>query len=208
MSGMNSTTEQKILEASLSLFSQKGYDAVTTKEIAHQAGVSEMTLFRHFACKRNLFEMMYETYIFNPQFKVLFEQKMEEDLEKDLIKICHCYQENLWKNKKIIEMQFRNEDFMPISDAPLFRFPSELKRLLMDYLSKMKEKGYLIADEEKWAVNILAYNFGLFMLCLVNKQLLTSTEIDKYIADYAQQLSFRSHCPIANGSRTAMEEDK
>lgn len=207
---MNSITEQKILEASLSLFSQKGYDAVTTKEIAHLAGVSEMTLFRHFVCKRNLFDMMFETYIFNPHFKVLFEQQMEGNLEKDLIKICRCYQENLWKNKKIIEMQLRNEDFMTMSDAPLFRFPSELKRLLMDYLSKMKKEGYFTADEEKWAVNILAYNFGLFMLCLVNKQLLTGTEIDKYIADYAQQLSAQGHCPYpyANGIRTAMEENK
>lgn len=204
---MNST-EQKILEASLSLFSQKGYDAVTTKEIAHLAGVSEMTLFRHFVCKRNLFDMMFETYIFNPQFKVLFEQQMEENLAQDLIKICHCYQENLLKNKKLIMTQFRNQDFMSLCDAPLFRFPSELKRLLMDYLSKMKKKGYFIADEEKWAVNILAYNFGLFMLCLVNKQLITGAEIDKYIADYAQQLSVQSHCPIENGTRTALEENK
>lgn len=204
---MNST-EQKILEASLSLFSRKGYDAVTTKEIAHLAGVSEMTLFRHFVCKRNLFDMMFETYIFNPQFKVLFEQQMEENLAQDLIKICHCYQENLLKNKKLIMTQFRNQDFMSLCDAPLFRFPSELKRLLMDYLSKMKKKGYFIADEEKWAVNILAYNFGLFMLCLVNKQLITGAEIDKYIADYAQQLSVQSHCPIENGTRTAMEENK
>ncbi|AHF07687.1 TetR/AcrR family transcriptional regulator [Desulfitobacterium metallireducens] len=204
---MISTTEKKILEAALLLFSQRGYDAVATKEIAHQAGVSEMTLFRHFACKRNLFESMFETYIFTPQFKVLFEQQMEENLERDLIKICHCYQENLWKNQKIIMMQFRNQDFMSISDAPLLRFPSELKRLLLDYLSKMKEKGYFIADAEKWAVNILAYNFGLFMLCLVNKQLLSGTEIDNYIADYAQQLSVRSQCPIASGSRTTMEEN-
>lgn len=204
---MISNSEQKILEASLSLFSQKGYNAVTTKEIAHQAGVSEMTLFRHFTCKRNLFESMFETNIFNPHFKALFEQQIEENLEKDLIKICHCYQENLWKNRKIIMMQFRNQDFMSISDAPLCRYPSELKRLLKDYLSKMKKKGYFIADAEKWAVNILAYNFGLFMLCLVNKQLLSWTEIDNLIADYAQQLSVRSQCPISSGSRNTMEEN-
>lgn len=204
---MVSTTEAKILEASLSLFSQKGYDAVTTKEIAQKAGVSEMTLFRHFVCKRNLFEAMYETYIFNPHFKVLFERHMEGNLEKDIIKICYCYQENMLKNQKIIMTQLRNQDFISISDTPLSRFPSELKRLLMDYLSKMKKKGCFIADVESWAVNILAYNFGLFMLCLVNKQLISGTGIDNYIADYAKQLSIRSQFPIANGLRTAMEEN-
>ncbi|HVJ48231.1 TetR/AcrR family transcriptional regulator [Desulfitobacterium sp.] len=203
---MISATEQKILEASLLLFSQKGYDAVTTKEIALHSGVSEMTLFRHFACKRNLFETMFETYIVNPQFKALFEQQMEENIEKDLIKICQCYQENLRKNQKIIMLQLRNQDFISISDAPLCRIPSELKRLLMDYLSKMKEKGYFIADVEIGAVNILAYNFGLFMFCLVNKQLLSGTEIDKCIADYAKKLSVQSQCPMAGGPRTTMEE--
>lgn len=202
---MISTSEERILEAALLLFSQKGYHAVTTKEIAHHAGVSEMTLFRHFSSKQNLFETMYEIYIFTPQFKNLFEQQMEGNLERDLIKICQCYQENLLKNQKIIMMQFRNYDFMSISDAPLFRFPSELKRLLMDYLSKMKEKGYFLADEEIWAVNILTYNFGLFMFCLVNKQLLTGTEIDKYIADYAKQLS-KANAPITGGPRTTVEE--
>lgn len=48
--------EDKILNASIVLFSQQGYNAGTTKEIAREAGVSEMTLFRHFVNKYNLFE--------------------------------------------------------------------------------------------------------------------------------------------------------
>ncbi|PYG00937.1 transcriptional regulator, TetR family [Georgenia satyanarayanai] len=37
--------------AALELFAEKGYDATTTAQIARRAGVSEMSLFRHFATK-------------------------------------------------------------------------------------------------------------------------------------------------------------
>ena len=40
--------------AAAELFAESGYDAAGTAEIARRAGVSEMTLFRHFATKESL----------------------------------------------------------------------------------------------------------------------------------------------------------
>lgn len=97
----NYNTEDKILNASILLFSQKGYSAVTTKEIAKEAGVSEMTLFRHFESKHNLFEKAFEKFVFSPRFKALFEG-LEGDLEGDLNKICAFYHNILYKNQNII----------------------------------------------------------------------------------------------------------
>lgn len=48
-------TEQKILDAALKLFSEKGYTGATTRVIAEEAGVNELTLFRKFKTKENLF---------------------------------------------------------------------------------------------------------------------------------------------------------
>jgi len=48
-------TRDLILEASLKVFSIKGYASATTLEIAKEAGVAEMTLFRQFQTKNNLF---------------------------------------------------------------------------------------------------------------------------------------------------------
>ena len=50
------TTKEKILTAAMSLVSEKGYLGATTREIAHDAGVTELTLFRHFGSKEKLFE--------------------------------------------------------------------------------------------------------------------------------------------------------
>lgn len=48
------STRESLLVAAMALFGERGYDATTTAEIARTAGVSEMTLFRHFPTKAAL----------------------------------------------------------------------------------------------------------------------------------------------------------
>lgn len=51
----NNSTEERIIEAAVQLFSRQGFAGTSTHEIARLAGVSEVTLFRHFPRKRDLF---------------------------------------------------------------------------------------------------------------------------------------------------------
>ena len=51
----NNPTQDRILEAAVQLFSRQGYSGSSTHEIARLAGVSEVTVFRHFPRKRDLF---------------------------------------------------------------------------------------------------------------------------------------------------------
>jgi AcrR family transcriptional regulator len=51
----NSATAEKIVLVAGKLFAHRGYHGTSTREIAHQAGVSENTLFRHFDVKEDLF---------------------------------------------------------------------------------------------------------------------------------------------------------
>ncbi|HEY7547051.1 MAG TPA: TetR/AcrR family transcriptional regulator [Blastocatellia bacterium] len=46
---------RQIVDISAELFSQKGFNGTTTKEIADRAGVSEAIIFRHFPNKRALY---------------------------------------------------------------------------------------------------------------------------------------------------------
>jgi len=46
--------EKRILEAAVNVFSQKGFGAATTSEIAKQAGVAEGTIFRYFKTKKDI----------------------------------------------------------------------------------------------------------------------------------------------------------
>lgn len=55
---MTDETEQKILDAALKLFSEKGYGGATTRVIAAEAGFTEMTLYTKFKTKQNLFDQV------------------------------------------------------------------------------------------------------------------------------------------------------
>jgi len=55
---MTNLTEQKLLDAALKLFAENGYAGARTRLIAEKAGFSEMTLFRKFKTKKNLFNMV------------------------------------------------------------------------------------------------------------------------------------------------------
>ncbi|RDI41954.1 TetR/AcrR family transcriptional regulator [Falsibacillus pallidus] len=46
--------QKKILEAAVEIFSEKGYAASSTSEIAKKAGVAEGTIFRHYKTKKDL----------------------------------------------------------------------------------------------------------------------------------------------------------
>jgi len=50
-----SDRRHQLLETALDLFSRKGFDGTTTKEIAAAAGVTEAIIFRHFASKQALY---------------------------------------------------------------------------------------------------------------------------------------------------------
>jgi AcrR family transcriptional regulator len=63
------TDKQKsILESALTLFSEKGYSAVSTSLISKQANVSEGLIFRHFKDKQGLLDHLVSAW--NDQFQV------------------------------------------------------------------------------------------------------------------------------------------
>jgi len=55
MTRRGDATRQQLLDAAAAVFVERGYAGATTKEISRRAGVSEGTIYRHFADKRELF---------------------------------------------------------------------------------------------------------------------------------------------------------
>lgn len=182
----NLNTSEKILEAAMRLFSEKGYKAVTTKKIAKEAGVCEMTIFRHFDNKRNLFENAFDKYIFTPKLKTLFNDKLEWNLEKDLMEISTVYQDMLCKNERIILMQLKNNELIFELDSPLNKFPNEFKKLMAAYFSKMKEKGVVDKDPDVLAINFLSSNFGIFTSFTILEKFNTNIDIDSCITEFVK----------------------
>ena len=54
------TTKEKILCTALELFSQRGYDGVSVRDIARAVGIRESSIYNHFKSKQAIFDGIVE----------------------------------------------------------------------------------------------------------------------------------------------------
>lgn len=79
------TAEQRILDAALKVFASEGYTGATTRRIAEEANVAEVTLFRKFQSKENLLrEVLLKNRATFSALNKLFQPEKDVDLETDL----------------------------------------------------------------------------------------------------------------------------
>lgn len=98
-------TEKKILDAALKIFAERGYDGAKTKLIAKESGFTEMTLFRKFGSKENLFHtvLMVNYDRITADIVQIFSQPLDES--QDLLKFLI---------EAIIEMEDKNFEYVKI----------------------------------------------------------------------------------------------
>lgn len=107
-------THEKIIKAAFELFSQKGYLGTTTKKIAALAGVSEITLFRHFGSKEKIFEEVISNKSFLLDLKSLLPKIADLDLKDALLEIATENTKKLILKKGAIKIFFSEVDRYPI----------------------------------------------------------------------------------------------
>jgi AcrR family transcriptional regulator len=137
-------TRQKILDSAVLLVSEKGYLGATTREIAQGAGVTELTLFRHFGSKERLFESLLGRQSFLPALKEILPNLDGMPYEEALVVLGRQFLRSLKERKP----------FVKIMQAEMTRHPAKIKRIysqLMDdmlgtlaaYFRAMQRKGEL-----------------------------------------------------------------
>jgi TetR/AcrR family transcriptional repressor of mexJK operon len=162
-------TSDQILSAAMELFSEKGFAAVTTKEIAAKAQVSEVTLFRYFETKKMLYSKVFEKYIFEPfepSLDEVFHDQILWDLTKDLFNFASHFQDIIIKNFKLLQMSAKDSNVLFNSEHYnnfIQKFPQIARKGLGSYFSVMKDKGLVTGDPEVLAINFMVINAGLIL---------------------------------------------
>lgn len=176
------STKDRILMAAIDLFSDKGFKAVTTKQIAQVASVNEVTLFRYFGNKQKLLEEVMNTFYYEVEIKKIFAEKIIWDLEKDLILISKTNLEFMNKNKKIIKITIKEFWDIDGKEDYIGNFPKTLKELLTEYFKEMQRQGKVIKENpEGQAITFMFANFGNFMSSDLMKNKITEISTEEYI---------------------------
>ena len=77
------TTDEKIINATFRILQKEGVEKATTKKIAAEAGVNEITIFRKFKNKKNLIEIVKEHHmqIFVDKIENIFDFDEDEEID-------------------------------------------------------------------------------------------------------------------------------
>lgn len=162
------SAREKIIEAAVLLFGEKGYTATTIREVAETAKVSELSIFRNFKNKENLFR---ESIILRTTPVALLEGLDEQftgDLRKDLTTIAETYiQTNLPKLNYIWAALLESRQ-----NSEMKRLLHELNSHLVDhleiYLQTLGEKGYIAPCNYRLIANMF---YGQLFIYIMNVSL-------------------------------------
>ncbi|MDK2792302.1 MAG: hypothetical protein PWQ25_1165 [Deferribacteres bacterium] len=157
------STKEKIIDAAFGLFSQKGYLGTTTKEIALHAGVSEVTLFRHFGSKESIFEEVIQSKSFLPDLKNLIPKLENLSLKDTLLEIATENIKKLIMKKGAIKIFFSEVDRYPervreSHNAMVDEMVRILTKFLMSKLTKYSDKDMKLITKMFWYII-----FGYFL---------------------------------------------
>lgn len=158
---MRDKTEQ-ILEAAIRVFVNKGFLQATTQEIAREAEVAEVTLFRKFSTKQNLFESVI-TKVLEDKFQTkLLKLAEEENTEAFFRSILNERLTVISKNEMLVKLL--------ISESIMGNLPEEmnftklifnsLRTALQSHFSRLNRE----ADSEFFARQIGSVLLGYAVL--------------------------------------------
>lgn len=174
-------TQNKIIDATMSLVMEKGYTLTTTKDIAKKAEVNECTIFRKFGSKKEIIVAAMTLLEWNP---CLCEDdfKSTGDLIADLCSFSEVYLRKVTPRMVRISIGLRSPDLYELTKDGIKEVPDTFKKVLVDYFTKMQKLGKLQTDNiESLAVAFLALNFGFVFFKASFGDGLTALQSKEYI---------------------------
>jgi AcrR family transcriptional regulator len=151
MSGedMNSTStaRERILKAAFELISSKGYLGASTREIAQQAQVAEVTLFRQFASKESLFAEVLRSFSVIPVLCELMPHLKLLPYKEALETLILRFLEQIEANRDWIRVLSCEISHAPVEMKNIYGdFLKQLFSVLTDFFVNARDRGFIRPD--------------------------------------------------------------
>ena len=146
MSG--SDRRNQLLEAALEVFSRKGFEGTTTKEVAAAAGVTEAIIFRHFPTKQALYTAVLDHHVESSEvrdwlveIKAWMDQNNDEEVLRSIARvILRSYRSDTRYERVLLFAALEGHELGLAHNrqivAPIFE-------LLRDYFERRRREGAL-----------------------------------------------------------------
>lgn len=189
---MAGKTKERILDAALDLFSQKGYEGTNLQEIADAVGIVKSALYRHFESKEELWNSLidkmieyYDKGFGTPDRLPDIPESSDEliDLTMHMVGFTVNDDKVIKMRKIILTEQFRDERVRSLATT---HFNTGLETIFEKIFSKMMENGLIRQDDPE----MLAFAFTTPISSLIH---LCDREPDKKEETIGKIKAFTEH---------------
>lgn len=201
-----SATKQKILEVAVDLFSKKGFNGVSVREIARNVGIKESSLYNHYQNKDDILVKIFDYYETEIEKATPSEEYLAEKInslpvnefwEKGMTNFQRATQKPLMqKISKIVLLEmFKNERARDIALNELFRRQQKLVETIFGLMQKRNmvkqdlDPEFLAAE---YAYGLLAMQFEYDILrnwsLATDKVRRKMFDHIKFISEYAKSV--------------------
>jgi len=181
----NKQTTENIMRVAITLFAEQGYYQTTTKQIAEKAGVNELTIFRHFGSKSNLFQVTTEYYVIDSHVDYIFNDLEGKSFEEDMLVISKRAYALLLENTKLYKVQMKLAD----SDKDLVKLKLSRKLIIVlsRYFNGLINDKIINCDTELMAVTLVNSLVGIFTLEILSDSTVTSIPYKTLVEEHTKQ---------------------
>jgi AcrR family transcriptional regulator len=182
-------TEDKILDATIKLLDKDGWKGATTKKIASEAGVNEITLFRKFHNKEQLLKAAKKRSAnrFLQELDLLFKIDDSGDIRTYLITIWKSASKMIDKRINLIRISMEEVRDIPIDEKVLPKISKMIIEHLVNYFQKKIDEGLIRdIDPEVAALNIFSIVFQMEIVWKIYDQ--KTTVKDEFIMENSLEI--------------------
>jgi AcrR family transcriptional regulator len=143
---MSPEISSRILAAAARVYAQYGFRGATTRLIAAEAGVNEVTLFRIFGSKAQLLQAMLQSQVTATAVPIMSEDT--SDPRGDITKWCARTLEYLRGHAHLIRKTIAEADERPDAACAACEGPNSAAESLVVYLERLREAGMADPDAD------------------------------------------------------------
>ncbi len=177
-------TEEKILKAATKLFSEYGYNGVSTKKIADTAGVNEVTLFRHFGNKSNLLQAVIKYFSFEGNIIEKISKDITGNIGTDLEIFAEVYYMFLVNNIKMYKIQMREIS----DDGKRFTNSIEYTNFMREYLEEKVKLKEFTGSPSIISKGMVSMIMGIFTLDVYSPEIFEGIPNRDLICEYIEKI--------------------
>ena len=134
----------RILDAAKKIYALHGFRGATTRLIAIEAGVNEVTLFRTFGSKAALFEAVMSAHVANAPIPELPDNPINP--EREMTDWVNAVLSHMRENRALIRKSFGEIEDRPEAAISMCEGPNCAGMILTDYLIRLQSMGIAAAD--------------------------------------------------------------